>query len=391
MSLFFLQNNNRNNENLLLTQATLPRVNVKKEKMHQRLIVGIFIVIFLVLFFLFAILADQCNNWSWLGNESSKIPIKFIFAIIDVVAISSLIFFVNFELRTTFYKNNIFAICFFSLINLFFFYGISLFYLSVLYFANHNSEQHPYSVSSFVLPIIGWLVLVYVCVIVLGILGFMRFLRYSRADNLFFPLAYIHLIVIPSIATMVYFLFISGWTTFIFLMIISMSTDTMAYVFGSFFGKNKLSPKISPNKTWEGAIYSILTTLVLALILIGIYTLIPRDTHHHVLTNIFLNGYKLSQHVRGYIYYWWISAGLIVVLLSVFDIIGDLVLSSFKRKFLIKDYSSILKAHGGILDRIDGLTCVFFVYSIIWITICLSSGPSADLFNPNLNNLGPEN
>ncbi len=112
----------------------------------------------------------------------------------------------------------------------------------------------------------------------------------------------------------------------LFLLIINSINDVAQYVFGKTFGKRKIIPKISPKKTYEGFFGGIFSAIVLS-ILIAPY-LTPLNN---------------SQAF---------CAGLII---SVSGFIGDIVLSALKRDMGVKDSSTLIPGHGGILDRIDSL------------------------------------
>lgn len=105
-------------------------------------------------------------------------------------------------------------------------------------------------------------------------------------------------------------------------------SDTAAYFTGRAFGKNKLAPQISPNKTWEG--------VAGALIAVSLYGVIWDFTVQQT----------------------FFSVPLIVLLLimAILGIIGDLYESLIKRQAGVKDSGNLLPGHGGILDRIDALT-----------------------------------
>lgn len=127
----------------------------------------------------------------------------------------------------------------------------------------------------------------------------------------------------------------------IWLLVIVAGSDTGAFYFGSYFGKTPLAPRVSPNKTVEGALGGIFAAIVLA-----------------VLFNWFFIGS--------------VSTGLVIpfaFLTSVFGQAGDLFESVLKRAGKIKDSGSILPGHGGMLDRIDGLLfaapVVYFFKEII--------------------------
>jgi phosphatidate cytidylyltransferase len=118
--------------------------------------------------------------------------------------------------------------------------------------------------------------------------------------------------------------------------------DTAAYFTGKRFGKHKLAPQISPGKTWEGVIGAWVAVSAYALLLCLIF------------------GFD----------FWLIAA---VWGITVLSIMGDLLESLMKRQAGLKDSGSLLPGHGGMLDRIDGLTsslplAAFFVYFPIYYT-----------------------
>ena len=131
----------------------------------------------------------------------------------------------------------------------------------------------------------------------------------------------------------------------IWLLIVVFSNDTGAFYGGKFFGKNKLSPNISPNKTIEGSIGGIITSSVVGFIF----------------SVIFFKDFPLS--------FFLIPASL---MLAVAGQIGDLFESAMKRASNIKDSGSILPGHGGMLDRIDGLLLaipVLYAYLVFIVRV----------------------
>lgn len=107
--------------------------------------------------------------------------------------------------------------------------------------------------------------------------------------------------------------------------------DTFAYFTGRFFGKHKLIPEISPKKTIEGSIGGIIFTVGA----FALYTLI---------VNSFF-GQSLS----------YLKVCIIGFVLSIISQIGDLVASSVKRQYNLKDYGNLFPGHGGVLDRFDSV------------------------------------
>jgi phosphatidate cytidylyltransferase len=110
------------------------------------------------------------------------------------------------------------------------------------------------------------------------------------------------------------------------LMILVWLNDTGAYVFGMLFGKHRLFERISPKKSWEGAIGGTIVTLVL--------------------------GYWMNFFVPSLSRTDWIVLSLLV---SVFGVYGDLFESLLKRIAGVKDSGTLMPGHGGILDRMDSL------------------------------------
>lgn len=107
--------------------------------------------------------------------------------------------------------------------------------------------------------------------------------------------------------------------------VIQWANDTGAYLAGSSFGKHKLFERISPNKTWEGAIGGAILAMA--------------------------TGYLFAYFSNSSILHWMAAAGIVVV----FGTLGDLTESQIKRSCGVKDSGNILPGHGGILDRFDGV------------------------------------
>lgn len=124
-------------------------------------------------------------------------------------------------------------------------------------------------------------------------------------------------------------------------------TDTGAYLIGSLIGRHKMAPKVSPNKTWEGAVGGLVCTLVGMAVIYGIHAVLEQ----HVLPD-----WTLRDYLR---------AG---ALLSVAAQIGDLAESCLKRDAGVKDSGALFPGHGGVLDRCDGFLfaapMLYYVYSV---------------------------
>jgi len=109
--------------------------------------------------------------------------------------------------------------------------------------------------------------------------------------------------------------------------------DVFAYICGRAFGKRKLMPQTSPNKTRFGAAGAVVLTCILSM---GIAYFVFRET-------------PLSR---------WPHLLALGLLISILGQLGDLVISAIKRDLAIKDMGSLLPGHGGLLDRFDSLLLV---------------------------------
>lgn len=147
----------------------------------------------------------------------------------------------------------------------------------------------------------------------------------AELTSVFWGLFYVGGLLSYLVSIRVYFNY--KFTILIFVVI--WLNDTAAYFIGKKWGKNKLSPTVSPNKTVEGALGGLLVPLAFVLILHPVI-----GTH-----------YPLTLG-------WTI---IFTVGISIIAQVGDLVESAIKRKLSTKDSGGIIPGHGGILDRFDGI------------------------------------
>lgn len=118
--------------------------------------------------------------------------------------------------------------------------------------------------------------------------------------------------------------------------------DTFAFLFGSKFGKHKLFPRISPKKSWEGAIGGGVTTIIA--------------------------GFLVAPYIDGLT---MVDTTIISLIVVVFGIFGDLLESMFKRCIEIKDSGHIMPGHGGVLDRMDS---IIFTIPAIFVYLAFTFG-----------------
>ena len=157
----------------------------------------------------------------------------------------------------------------------------------------------------------------------------------------FYPVHLYHLALKEAGQTVPYINLYDNCTSFFLLFYVALGAclnDAFAYFVGVFLGKHKMNERISPKKTWEGFFGGIILTSIF----ISGFALIFAFTGHPLLPGI------LDVEHMYHIF-------ILSVIIPLVSTLGDLVFSSIKRHYQIKDFSNILPGHGGILDRLDSL------------------------------------
>ncbi len=127
-----------------------------------------------------------------------------------------------------------------------------------------------------------------------------------------------------------------GFLAVMFLFVVVWATDIVGYFAGRAIGGRKLMPKVSPKKTWAGAIGGTLAATVAAIVVV----------ESSIATSLF-------------------SVVALAIVLSFFAQSGDLFESFVKRKFGAKDSSHLIPGHGGLMDRLDGFASASAVAAVI--------------------------
>lgn len=148
----------------------------------------------------------------------------------------------------------------------------------------------------------------------------------------------------------------AGW--FLFLVILTETNDIFQAIVGRAFGAHKrhrITPVISPNKTWEGFLGGMLVTIVLALLIAPWLTTLGDRAGPFALPDVWL---PLTVPV------------LVAIIIAIAGFFGDINMSAIKRDAGIKDSSHLLPGMGGVIDRVDSLTMTapVFVYFLYWWT-----------------------
>ncbi|NAW68559.1 CDP-diglyceride synthetase [Vibrio sp. V27_P1S3P104] len=125
----------------------------------------------------------------------------------------------------------------------------------------------------------------------------------------------------------------------LFVCLIVWAADSGAYFAGKSFGKHKMAPAVSPNKTIEGLMGGVVAAMMVGWFFADVFSI---------------------QFTSSFIMM------LTILITVVISVLGDLVESMFKRVSGIKDSSNLIPGHGGILDRIDSLTAAFPVFALLY-------------------------
>ena len=132
--------------------------------------------------------------------------------------------------------------------------------------------------------------------------------------------------------------------------------DTAAYYVGRSLGRRKLAPVVSPNKTWEGTIASVLASVLTAWLVFHFYLQI-RGLFVQPSSAFYTPVSGASDRVA------WGPVIVLGIVTNIAAQFGDLFESALKRGAQIKDSGSLLPGHGGVLDRIDAL---LFAIPAVW-------------------------
>lgn len=135
-----------------------------------------------------------------------------------------------------------------------------------------------------------------------------------------------------------------GFNAVLFILLVVVATDTLAFVFGRLIGGPRLAPRVSPNKTWSGLLGGVGGAGLTAVAF----------------------GYAVGAEGT-------LSLGLLGLVMGLVAQAGDLAESALKRAFQLKDASGLLPGHGGFMDRVDGLVPV----AVLLALVALFAAPKA--------------
>ena len=182
-------------------------------------------------------------------------------------------------------------------------------------------------------------------------IGYVLFHGEPKVEDILYSLMPFYAVSLPGMCLLAQINAPERWQQVMLLMlslVVPLAGDTLAYFIGSRFGKRKLIPAVSPNKSVEGAVAGLLGSMIGALAIYGI------------------TGAVVSFAVMPPVWHF----ALLGILGGVAGQMGDLFASLIKRHCGIKDYGNIFPGHGGMMDRIDSVlfmaVLVFLYQSMVW-------------------------
>ncbi|MGL4948378.1 MAG: phosphatidate cytidylyltransferase [Mycoplasma sp.] len=331
--------------------VSINKLNSKSKKTFKtRSLSSVGILTFTLFSFIFSVLSD--TKWGWSGEVG--LIVNQVFAFMQIALMIVIIAFSAIEVTNLhFYKNKlILSMSFLSIL-------VIALAPTMVYFGDLYGYYNIDSSTTFFYYILATFLAFVVVSLVNVVILLFQGLSYTKR-------IFIHILIINAVGLFVnawlYFSLCKGWTTMFILYAITSGTDVYAYLGGMLFGKRKMSPHISPNKTIGGGIIGVFGSMVTSIIFLACFTQIPPE--FNILGNFFGIVFDPTIGVSPFVNSipWWSSVIAILLVLASISIVGDLAFSYIKRSYGVKDFSNLIPGHGGMLDRIDSLIFVVCSY-----------------------------
>jgi phosphatidate cytidylyltransferase len=140
----------------------------------------------------------------------------------------------------------------------------------------------------------------------------------------------------------------------LYLLLLVWAGDIFAYLVGKPFGRHRMSPRVSPNKTWEGTVASVIASVAVGVLMFH---------YAQPISSALLQAHLIELQSGVFEQLPLMPVIVISIVLNIAAQVGDLVESLIKRGAGAKDSGAILPGHGGMLDRIDAL---LFAAPVLW-------------------------
>lgn len=350
--------------------------NNKKANMKNRTIISIAVFCYYVLIILFSFLADNTGINTWLNINFSK-AIKIAFSTLYLIMIYIPLLISMFEVNRLVFEKNKTTLIWLIVVSSIFYFLPNILYINFVYFdlfkynvptdipnlysnevlSTYNKLIELNKIRLYFGSIFGGMLLtIIVCNVCLSVYKKNNIKNVLTLNFLMFivPFGFMSFGVIGLL---------KSWVVLIFVFLSVVLTDASCYLVGIFFGKHKMSPITSPNKTWEGAIGGSVVALLILIVYASLWRINMPDITTAEGGFLMLSIFRSIKPNGDWVNWLWIIlTGLVLVIIS---ILGDLMFSYIKRQYNIKDYGNSLKSHGGILDRFDSMIFVSTTYTII--------------------------
>lgn len=371
------------------------KVTPKTQDAHNRVVTGVKIGAYLLALLVFLIFADP-NHTIFGPKTAAKFPdfVAFLFFLIVFAGTIWLMVFVVKEINNCLLqKHNKKTYALFLILMLVPLVATTATFCWYSYFFDYPIDGESLNVGP-----LGTCNILFFCFLLVSmvvVFAFSLILYLKGKDSvkhaLFFSL--INMFVELFFINFYYVVSTRGWITIVYLMLIPLCVDMFSYWGGRRFGKHKLAPQVSPNKTWEGFAIGGSSALLISvafgvLLSIAIWVNMGQLGSSQAATAAYnIYGYQFYHYdPQSYLVQWelpksynilfdhgvWWAAYLPLTVAMIFASLGgDLLFSKAKRIVKTKDFGDLLKGHGGILDRIDSQVAVFMVYCVFSIFICV--------------------
>ena len=384
------------------------RLYKEASESRKRLISGIVLGGILLLFFILMLFSD---NLMIAAASSSKalgfVPfVLFIFLVGGTVWIN---WFITSEICDTYMaspntkvKRQLFAIILTSILLV----TVSYFWASY-FWAPTAGLKHDIGKTGQKVALILFVTFGTITLVGSSVLSFFAFYRNGQTTKKSLFGALITVMVIFYFIFFYYSVAARSWALVLMMTTVAFATDIAAYYGGTRFGKHKLAPETSPNKTWEGFAIGVSAGFAVGLFFSIMYS-IPVWSNSISDANGSVSNYALQFQIWGWQIKdtepwltntsafstdnvnnaWWTAGVLLPIAFALLGSLGDLLFSKFTRIAGVKDFGTAVPGHGGILDRFDSAILVTLVFVGISIFLCLVSHTFISSANPLLSNLG---
>lgn len=325
-----------------------------KSTLRKKTLFSIYIVSYVLLAILFLFFSSPLWTNSFM-NFNNVEYLQFSFAIMYMLLFFPVMFGITYEINKLFFGiRNRMSFYSMLIIGTLYLTVPNLTYLVFYYIQNIGNESNINPKEVFMVFVITLSCITVALIIVNSLLIKNNHMHDLKQIISLFAITFISFFGIFSI---VFIGLLKTWLIILYFFMITSLSDTFAYLGGILFGKHKMAPLISPKKTWEGFGFGLVLTTCVGLL---VYYGISEDDYAYSSIQLLHFEYFFNNNNPNT----WLFVIALIVCLSISGTCGDLFYSYIKRLHKVKDYSDLLREHGGFLDRFDSALVAFSLYTI---------------------------